>query len=328
MQYAKVLGTDLYASKIVLGTDSFGSGVSKKESFALMDSFYEAGGNILDTASVYADWLTEEKSASEKTIGEWLKSRGCREKIVLSTKGGHPNLSSMDISRLSREELEFDLNNSLKNLKTGFIDIYWLHKDDENIPVEALIEIMNDFIASGKVRSIGVSNWRYERIKKANDYAEKHGLFPFISSQIQYSIATLNMSALPKLIWGMSPYDDEYKKYCADNINIFAFSSQSKGFFGMLSGDSAANMPENVKSEYLNESNIALAERLKTLACSKNVNISSLQTAALISDSNLNVFAQIGTKNPRRLNEILKYSDLKLSKDEIEWLLAGETNKY
>ena len=80
--------------------------------------------------------------------------------------------------------------------------------------------------------------------------------------------------------------------------------------------------------EYLNESNIALAERLKTLACSKNVNISSLQTAALISDSNLNVFAQIGTKNPRRLNEILKYSDLKLSKDEIEWLLAGETNKY
>ena len=322
MIYSKISGTDLCASKLVLGTDAFGTSLPTEDSFSLMDEFICAGGNILDTASVYADWLGGEKSASEKTIGKWLSERKCREKIIISTKGGHPDCNNMRIPRLSKEDIAFDLENSLLNLKTDYIDIYWLHRDDESRAVEEIVETLNCHVRSGKVRYLGASNWRYERIKQANEYAKKCGLAPFIASQIQYSVARLNENSLVNNMLGMSYNDEEYQKYALDDLSMFSYSSVAKGFFNLVINGFSDKLSESAKNEYMNDYNLALADRLKHLSEEKNTNISALVLSILTSDKKLNVFAQVGTRKLSHLKEAFEFEKLQLSDEEVEFIMA------
>lgn len=320
MLYSKINHTDLNASKLILGTDGFGTEMSVELSFSLLDTFVENGGNIIDTASFYADWLNMGKSMSEKTIGLWLSERKNRDKMIISTKGGHPRLETMEISRLSREEIFDDFEHSLENLRTDYIDIYWLHKDDENIPPENLIEIMNEILETGKAHYIAVSNWSYDRIKSANDYAIKNSLKPFIASQIQYSIAKINDGSLDPLITAMT--ESEYEKYRKDNLNVFGFSSQAKGFFAQLQSGGIDSINEAAKKEFLNDSNIALYNRLCEIADIKNTSISAVLVSALISNPDVNTFAQIGPRKLEYLEDSLKCTSFTLSAEERKYLLG------
>lgn len=321
MKYAKINNTDILASKLVLGTDAFGSSLPCDDSFVLMDAFLDAGGNILDTASVYADWLGGEKSASEKTIGKWLLKKGCRDKVIISTKGGHPDCNNMRIPRLSKEDIDHDLHNSLVNLKTDYIDIYWLHRDDESRSVEEIIDTLDVHVKSGKIRHIGASNWRYERILKANEYAKKSGKTPFIASQIQYSIAKLNEGSLINDMLGMSYGDAEYNKYSKDDLSMFSYSSVAKGFFNLVATGKMDRISDSAKNEYLNEHNIALAEKLNQLSQEKKTNISALMLALLTEDKKLNVFAQVGTRKISHLTEAFEFDKICLSEQEFDYIM-------
>ncbi len=140
---------------------------------------------------------------------------------------------------------------------------------------------------SGKVRYLGASNWRYERIKQANDYAKKSGFAPFIASQIQYSIARLNENSLINDMLGMSYMDEEYQKYASDELSMFSYSSVAKGFFNLPSADLFDKISDSSKNEYMNEYNLALAEKLKRLSEEKGVNISALVLSLLVSEKGL-----------------------------------------
>ena len=115
MEKIKLHNTDLTVSEICLGTVNYGSHYSKEESCLQMNTFLEAGGNFLDTALVYGDWGNE-KSSSEKIIGQFLKEKQARSKVVLSTKGCHPFLETMHISRMNVECLGEDVERSLRHL--------------------------------------------------------------------------------------------------------------------------------------------------------------------------------------------------------------------
>ena len=321
MKYAKINNTGILASKLVLGTDAFGSSLPCDDSFVLMDAFFDAGGNILDTASVYADWLGGEKSASEKTIGKWLLKKGCRDKVIISTKGGHPDCNNMRIPRLSKEDIDHDLHNSLVNLKTDYIDIYWLHRDDESRSVEEIIDTLDVHVKSGKIRHIGASNWRYERILEANEYAKKSGKTPFIASQIQYSIAKLNEGSLINDMLGMSYGDAEYNKYSKDDLSMFSYSSVAKGFFNLVATGKMDRISDSAKNEYLNEHNLALAEKLNQLSQEKKTNISALMLALLTEDKKLNVFAQVGTRKISHLTEAFEFDKICLSEQEFDYIM-------
>lgn len=308
MIYSEINGTNLRASKIILGTDGFGTEMSEELSFAMLDRFIELGGNIIDTASFYADWKGIGKSLSEKTIGKWIEKRGGRDDIIISTKGGHPNHETMNISRLSREEIFSDFENSLINLRTDYIDIYWLHKDDPTIPPEELIETMNAVLDTGKAHYIAVSNWSYDRIKKANDYALSHGLTPFIASQIQHSIAKVNEEVLDKLITPMTAA--EYKKYAADNLNVFCFSSQAKGFFALMDNGGVDALTNGARKEFLNDYNLELLKKLQDASKKTGLTVSALMLAALVSDKKINIFAQIGPRKMEFLEDSMTVCDV------------------
>ena len=122
--------TNLEASVLCLGTAEFGSVVEDSVSDTIINRYLEAGGNVLDTAEVYAEWIPGGSHRSEEFLGQWLRKRKSRDGLILSTKGAHPRLHSMHIPRMSKQDVESDLNSSLRRLGVDCVDIYWLHRDD------------------------------------------------------------------------------------------------------------------------------------------------------------------------------------------------------
>nr|WP_169449879.1 aldo/keto reductase [Cohnella laeviribosi] len=119
MNQVQIPNTELRVSQIGLGSALFGSAVSKDDAFRLMDRYADLGGNMIDTAEVYANWLPDvETSVSEKTIGEWMKERGNRNRLVVTTKGAHPRMDTMHIPRLSKAEIREDLEGSLRGFRS------------------------------------------------------------------------------------------------------------------------------------------------------------------------------------------------------------------
>ena len=182
---------------LAFGTASFEKQDNDEEYFPFLDTYVKLGGNCIDTARTYCSWLEGGDGSSEKTIGRWLTARNNRKDVVIVTKGGHHAwVDGERVSRLTREELEKDLQASLDALQTDYIDIYLLHRDDESTPVEEIMPVLDDFVKSGKVHFIGASNWKTERIEKANDFAVKNGMEPFRISQIYYSLAHTSKEAI------------------------------------------------------------------------------------------------------------------------------------
>ncbi len=126
--------TNLTASVLCLGTAEFGSAVDESSSEKLIDTYLDAGGNVLDTAEIYAAWLPDGEHRSETFLGNWLRTRKNRDQLIISTKGAHPRLANMDKPRMSKPVVEADLNSSLQRLGIDHVDIYWLHRDDPSTP--------------------------------------------------------------------------------------------------------------------------------------------------------------------------------------------------
>ncbi|MBM3210838.1 aldo/keto reductase, partial [Candidatus Poribacteria bacterium] len=169
MLYGSVKGVDKSVSRLVLGTMIINARELEK-SFSLMDAAIELGCTTLDTAHVYG---------SEGAIGRWMEERKNRDKVIILTKGAHPNA---DRKRVTPFDITADMHDSLARLKTDYIDIYLLHRDDPDVPVGPIVECLNEHLRAGRIKAFGGSNWRHERIQEANDYAQSHGLVPFTAS--------------------------------------------------------------------------------------------------------------------------------------------------
>ena len=212
------------------GTASFERSDSDEVYFELLDTFYKCGGRCIDTARVYCSWLEEGLDSSEGVIGRWMRARGNRDDIILCTKGGHPPIGEMERSRLSRAELEYDISRSLEVLGTDHIDVYFVHRDDERIPVEEIMPILNDFHRSGRARFLGASNWTAARIEAANKFAVENGMEPFRVSQINYSLAHSSTDTFgdPTVVCMNLR---EFKWYQRNQFPVMAYCPQAKGFF-------------------------------------------------------------------------------------------------
>src|ERR1041385_4398438 len=103
MKYVNIPKTDLRVSQLCMGSEQVGAAISPADSVALLNEFVAQGGNFIDTAHVYSDWIPGTKGTSEKIIGQWLKTAGPRSQFVIGTKGAHPLLTSMNVSRRSEE---------------------------------------------------------------------------------------------------------------------------------------------------------------------------------------------------------------------------------
>lgn len=298
MLYFDYFGEKL--SKISLGTAPFGTGISKDRAFEIMDCYFKNGGNLLDTARIYSGGM------SEKIVGEWIRARNCRESVLISTKGVHPHGDW--IPRVNRQALISDLDESLKALNTGYIDIYFLHRDDETVPVSEIMPTLHEFVLSGKVRFLGASNWRVKRIEEANQYAKENGLTPFSFSQIMWSAATINPEGIgDKTLVIMN--EEEYKGYESLSIPVMAYTSQAQGFFSHLAEKGYEALPHYLKDRYGNPETLARAEKILALAKERSLSPTAVSLGYLLYDK-VESLPIVGISSVKRMEEVLEVFSL------------------
>jgi aryl-alcohol dehydrogenase-like predicted oxidoreductase len=208
--YVTLGRSGLRVSPLSLGTMTFGTewGWGSEEDVArsVFDSYVDAGGNFVDTANVYTE------GHSEELLGKFILDRGLRERLVLATKftfnpePGNPNAGGN-----GRKNIYRAVEDSLRRLKTDYIDLYWLHAWDTITPVEEVVSTLNDLIRAGKIRYYGFSDTPAWYIARAKTIAEKDGKDGLIALQLEYSLVERNIErehipAAQELGLGITPW--------------------------------------------------------------------------------------------------------------------------
>lgn len=313
MQYTKINSYDKEIAKLVLGT-LIVTKDNLEKSFSLLDDAFELGYTTLDTARAYP---------SEEPIGEWMQARKNRDKLVIISKGGHP---SMLRKRVTPYDITSDLFESLAALKTDYIDIYLLHRDDTDLPVGPIVEILNEHLKAGRIKAFGGSNWTHERLREANEYAAAHGLVGFIASSPHYSLAEqVEEPWAPGCIAISGPSNERARQWYAETgIPVFAYSSLARGFFsGRISRsrfeNNKASIDQACLTAYCYEQNFKRLDRAEILAKEKGIPIPQVALAYIMSQP-MTVFPIIGAENRSELESNLDVLDIKLTEKEVAWL--------
>ena len=262
---------------VALGSTDFGGSVPEGQCRDFLDAYESIGGNFLDTARVYGDFAGKRLGESEKVIGRWLSERD-REAFFLSTKGGHPDMDHMDIGRLSRGEIEDDFRRSLDNLRTDYVDIYWLHRDDVKRPVGDILDTLNGLLESRGTRMVGVSNWSPDRIREANAWAAAHGLHGLDANQPRFSLARQATVEDPTLY----PMDAKtYQMHLETHMPLVPFSSQAKGFFTKLHDLGPEALPEKTRRRFYTPDNLATYQRVLNVCRDTGYSVGAVALAYL-----------------------------------------------
>ena len=240
MKYVPLHATDWRVSAISLGLADIGVGLDVEEADRMIGAYLDAGGNLLDTARVYSDWVPGEMGRGERLLGEWIARRGGTKGLYIASKGAHPRLTSMHTPRMSPAEVEEDLNLSLKALRVDAIDLYYLHRDDRNRPVEEILWLLERFVQQGKIRAYACSNWQADRMAEAQDCARHKGWQGFSANQVFWNLASHNSLGLADDT--CVAYDPALRQaFQRTGVTAAAYTSQANGFFSKLAqGDPAA----------------------------------------------------------------------------------------
>lgn len=310
--------TDITIHPLGLGTVNAGLTWDGADADRIFDAFLDMGGNLIDTAHVYSDWVKPEVARSERVIGDWLKRSGKRSRVILVTKGGHPDMKSekpdTHISRMKREDMTADLEGSLKQLRTEYIDIYFYHRDDMTQPVEDLIEVMEDFRRAGKIRYYGCSNWTVSRMKEADAYCRSKGYRGFAANQALLNMGYKYMNPLndDTLVYA----DEEMQTYHRDNPAnlLMPYMGVCSGFFHKYISKGSDAVKD---SPYYTEGNIKTAGRVKML-CEKYHATVSQVLLGFFGQQDFDCAPLYGPKNADQIEEAIKAFEIPFCRDDYK----------
>jgi aryl-alcohol dehydrogenase-like predicted oxidoreductase len=288
MKYRKLGASDLNVSEISLGSWlTYGVGVERDSATACVNAAFDLGINFIDTANVYG------RGAAESFLGEALAGRK-RDSYVLATKVfgdmGEGNQG------LSRAQIEKQLDDSLKRLRTDFVDLYQCHRYDEKTPLDETMEALTRAVKSGKVRWLGFSEWSPQQIEAS---IAMKGVEHFVSSQPQYS-----------LLW-RRPEKKVIPISAANGISQIVWSPLAQG---VLSGKylPGAKLPEHTRAtsdamggfikSWLNDSVLEAVQKLKPLAQEAGCTLSQFALAWVLREPNV-ASAIVGASRPDQLRE-------------------------
>lgn len=315
MKYEAIQYVKNPVSRIIFGTAiaPINTGLGGDE---LLEAAFENGINTFDTARNY--------SMAEKTLGRWLQETGLRNQVNILSKCGHPLEDGLP--RLNSKAMWEDLEVSCELLGTEYIDLYLTHRDDPAIPAGKVVEVFNEMHQKKRIGAFGVSNWSYQRIQEANQYAEKNGLIPLTISSPNFSLARQVNDP-----WGggcvsiSGPENEEARAwYCKNNIPVIAYSSLGRGLLSGRVKSSDWNQietrldPPAVKG-YVSKDNFERLRRCEILAQQKQVPVSNLALAWLFHQS-VNVFPVVSSTNPQRMKNNLESLNIVLTDEEAEFL--------
>ena len=316
MEY-RILGrTGLRVSEICLGTMQFKWTTDEETSYKVLDAFYEAGGNFIDTADIYSRWAPGLKGGEAETvIGNWMKrhggSRGIRDKIVLATKVRGRMWDGPDGEGLSRQHILRAVEDSLRRLQTDAIDLYQTHHPDENTPIEETMRALDDLVRQGKVRYLGCSNYSGHLLEEAVLASRRAGVSEYLTHQPHYSLVereNFEKNVLPVV-----------KKY---GLAVIPYSPLGRGF---LTGKYRRGQPlpdsgrRGAVEGMLTEKNFALLDKLEELGRARGKTPAQMALGWLLTKEFVAV-PIVGANTPEQLANSLGAAGLKLSADEMKAL--------
>lgn len=329
--------TDLKLTNLCLGSSPFGNRMAEEDSFLVLDRFVEAGGTFIDTANAYCRWVPGLTNCSEQVLAKWLKSRNAYNKVVIASKAAHyecsNGLDGKGRNRLNRTEVHQDLEESLSTLGLDHFDLYWLHRDNYEMSMGEIIDIMEELVKSGKIRYYGLSNYTMPRLKEGMAYAKEHGLQGFHAVSNQWSLALTNDDVRynpdPTIVMCMQ---EEYHWHVETEMPIVPYTSTSRGFYNKLAQldvpvkDGKLLVPaeelpiaDNVKYPYLNEGNLRIYELLKELSAETGHSLQTLALAWLLNQS-FQVFPIFSVSKLSQMDDVLAASEILLSKEWVDAL--------
>ena len=298
---------DKEISPIVFGCDNQ---INEVHAFAMFDYYYSKGGKVFDTAFIYNHGL------SDKYLGDWINSRNLKDVVVLG-KGAHTPDCFPDKIRPQIEE-------SLARGNIDKLDIYCLHRDNLEVPVNEFIDALNECKHDGLIDVLGASNWELERFKSANDYANDQEKVGFKVLSNNFSLARMIEPVWP----GCFSCDESYLKYLKDNkIHLFPWSSQARGFFvnqvEFAANEHFAN-PTDEEEKRVWHDELNLARRNRAIELAKQKNCQPIQIAlSYVVNLEISAYPLVGPRNFFELDSCIEATNIELSAEDLRYLEKG-----
>lgn len=311
MKKIAIGNTGLEIAPINFGGNVFGWTLDEQKSFEILDAFVAAGFNFIDTADTYAWWVNGTGGQSETIIGNWLKSRGNRDELVIATKvGSKTNEHGFDISK---KHILKSVEESLQRLQTDYIDLYYTHFDDNITPIEETLAAHDELVKAGKVRHIAASNLSPERLVQSFEVAEKNGFSEYVALQPHYNLVE------------REDYETQYlplvEKY---GLTVFPYYSLASGF---LTGKyrSEADLGKSARGgsakKYLNEKGLAVLNALDGIAAKHNTKPATVALAWLLAQPHIGA-AIVSATNQAQLETLFAAPELNLDAEDLGQLNA------
>ncbi|MGN7294542.1 aldo/keto reductase [Rhizobium sp. SAFR-030] len=311
MQSRPLGRSGLTTAPVVFGGNVFGWTADENTSFDLLDRFFEAGFNTIDTADVYSAWVDGHQGGeSELVIGKWLK-RGtvARDKAVIVTKVGFDNRGNK--TGLSGRWIAEAVEASLKRLGTDYIDLYLAHKPDADTPIEETLEAFGRLKDQGKVRAIGCSNYEADQLREALDASAKNGLPRFDVLQPEYNLYTRER------------FEGPLAELCAaEDIGVISYYALAAGF---LTGkyrrkeDTEGSARAYRVGDYLNEKGYRILAALDEIAVETNASPATIAIAWVAARPGITAPIASAT-SLRQLDAMIAAGSLELSDDQMQRL--------
>lgn len=312
MKTVAIPGVPFAVSRICLGCAPYGSSIPASTAHKIMDYYFDRGGFFFNTAHEYGDGL------SEQCLGEWVTSRGVRDRVIITTKGGEDGNVPGSLT-LHREDLIQDMDESLSRLGLDYVDFFMLHVDDPAVGIDEIMDTLEDLRKAGKTRYYGCSNWSVKRQREAADYAKKHGYPGFVIDEIEFNLARNNRTNRGICKW----LDEDYiALHEDDGVCVGGYSALAAGIFSQYAvTGNFDHLTGFRESLFDNPYNREMAARIKKLSVETGRTAAQIQLAWLMNHPyHFPSFSIIGAGEVGHLEDSLGACDLRLTPDRMDYL--------
>jgi len=302
--------TGIKVSSLCFGGNVFGWTIDEATSFAVLDAFSDAGMNFIDTADIYSTWKPGNKGGESETIlGNWMKQRSNRQRIVVATKGGKP--MGPGKSGLSAKYITEAIEDSLRRLQTDYIDLYQSHEQDPGTPIEETLRAYSQLIEQGKVRAIGASNYQPQQLEESLQVSRELGLARYESLQPHYNLVE------------RAAFETTLEPIClAHKLSVLPYWSLASGF---LTGKyrSQADVGKSARGKdagkYLNDRGLIVLAALDEVAAAHSSTATAVALAWLMARPSVTAPVASAT-SVEQLQQLVAAVAVQLTPEEIKKL--------
>lgn len=312
MRYGNIPGIGKPVSRLVQGIIQVDRD-NEERGFSQLDDAFASGINCVDTAYIYGN--------SDAFLGKWMRSRGNRDHVVVLAKCAHHTYRK----RLTPYDIQTELHDILARMGTDHVELLVLHRDDPDVPVGPIVDVLNLLVREGKVGAFGGSNWSTERLEEANAYAASTGQIPFACSSPNFSLADpIRVPWDGCVTISGDAHAEERAWYVRTGLPVFSWSSMAGGFWsGRYTREGLAGYTEGqdalVRDCYCSDANFERLDRARTLGDAKGLTVAQVALAYILEDP-MDVYALVGAQTPAEVAANAAALAATLTPQERLWL--------